>query len=135
MLRVVIDTNIVISALNFGGNPKAVLELARKNRIHNTTTPFIINEVEKVLTQKFGWQMEVTREALNDFQNFSQVVNPSETIAVISYPPDNRILECAVAGRADCIISGDHHLTDLKTYGSIKIVTPTEFLAIIDQQM
>lgn len=116
MLRVVIDTNIVISALNFGGNPKAVLELARKNRIHNTTTPFIINEVEKVLTQKFGWQMEVTREVLNDFRGFSHVVNPSETIAVISYAPDNRILECAVAGRADCIISGDHHLTDLKTY-------------------
>ncbi|MDP2046566.1 MAG: putative toxin-antitoxin system toxin component, PIN family [Deltaproteobacteria bacterium] len=112
----VIDTNIVISALNFGGNPKAVLELARKNRIHNTTTPFIINEVEKVLTQKFGWQMEVTREVLNDFRGFSHVVNPSETIAVISYAPDNRILECAVAGRADCIISGDHHLTDLKTY-------------------
>ena len=86
MLRVVIDTNIVISALNFGGNPKAVLELARKNRIHNIISPFIINEVEKVLTQKFGWQMEVTREVLNDFQNFSQVVNPSETIAVISIP-------------------------------------------------
>jgi len=135
MLRVVIDTNIVISALNFGGNPKVVLELARKNRIHNTTSPFIINEVEKVLTQKFGWQMEVTREVLNDFRGFSHVVNPSETIAVISYPPDNRILECAVAGRADCIISGDHHLTDLKAYGSIKILTPTEFLAIIDQQM
>jgi putative PIN family toxin of toxin-antitoxin system len=57
MLRVVIDTNIVISALNFGGNPKAIIELARKNRIHKTTTPFMINEVEKVLTQKFGWQI------------------------------------------------------------------------------
>ena len=135
MLRVVIDTNIVISALNFGGNPKAVLELARKNRIHNTTSPFIINEVEKVLTQKFGWQMEVTREVLNNFRGFSHVVNPSETIAVISYPPDNRILECAIAGRANFLISGDHHLTDLKTYGGIKIVTPTEFLAIIDQQV
>jgi predicted nucleic acid-binding protein len=40
-----------------------------------------------------------------------------------------------MAGRDNCIISGDHHLTDLKTYGSIKIVTPTEFLAIIDRQM
>lgn len=135
MLRVVIDTNIVISALNFGGNPKAVLELARKNRIHNITSPFIINEVEKVLTQKFGWHMEVTREVLTDFRGFSHILNPAETIAVISYPPDNRILECAMAGRAYFIISGDHHLTDLKTYGSIKIVTPAEFLAIIDQQM
>jgi len=126
----VIDTNVVVSALNFGGNPKAVLELARKNRIHNITTPFILNEVEKVLLRKFGWQMEVTREVLNDFRGFSHVVDPPETIEVITYPPDNRILEGAVAGGADYLISGDHHLTDLKTYGRIKIVTPAEFLAI-----
>ena len=80
MLRVVIDTNIVISALNFGGNPKTVLELARKNRIHNVTTPFIINEVEKVLTQKFGWQMEVTREVLNDFRGFSTLSIPRKPL-------------------------------------------------------
>jgi putative PIN family toxin of toxin-antitoxin system len=134
MLRVVIDTNIVISALNFGGNPKAVLELARRNRIQNTTSPFIINEVEKVLTQKFGWQIEVTREVLNDFRGFSHVVNPPETIAVISYSPDNRILECAVAGQTDYIISGDHHLTGLTTYNNIRIVTPTEFLRIYQQE-
>jgi hypothetical protein len=130
MLRVVIDTNVIVSALNFGGNPKAVLELARKNRIHHITSPFIIREIEKVLTQKFGWQTGVTREVLNDFQNFSHVVDPPETIVVIDYPPDNRILECAVAGEADYIVSGDRHLTDLKTYGKIKIITPTEFLAI-----
>jgi putative PIN family toxin of toxin-antitoxin system len=130
MLRVVIDTNVVVSALNFGGNPKAVLELARKHHIHNITTPFILNEVEKVLLRKFGWQMEATREVVRDFQNFSHVVDPPETLEVITYPPDNRILECAVAGGADYLISGDHHLTDLKTYGRIKIVTPAEFLAI-----
>lgn len=130
MLRVVIDTNVIISALNFGGNPKAVLELARKRHIRNTTSPFIINEIERVLTQKFGWQMEVTREVINDIQGFSHVVNPPETLAVIKNLPDNRILECAVAGEADYLISGDHHLTDLKTFGTIDIVTPTEFLAI-----
>ena len=129
-----IDTNIVISALNFGGNPKVVLELARRNRIQNTTSPFIINEVEKVLTQKFGWQIEVTREVLNDSRGFSHVVNPPETIAFISYPPDNRILECAVAGQTDYIISGDHHLTGLKTYNNMRIVTPAEFLRIYQQE-
>lgn len=134
MLRVVIDTNVIISALNFGGNPKAVLELARKRHIHNTTSPFIINEIERVLTRKFGWQMEVTREVINDIQGFSHVVNPPETIAVIKNLPDNRILECAVAGGADYLISGDHHLTDLKTFGTINIVTPTEFLAIFHHE-
>jgi uncharacterized protein len=134
MPRVVIDTNVIVSALNFGGKPKAVLELARKNRIQNITSPFIINEVEKVLTQKFGWQMEVTREIISDFQNFSCVVDPLETLEVINYPPDNRILESAVAGGAEYLISGDRHLTDLKTFGRIKIVTPTEFLAIFNHE-
>jgi putative PIN family toxin of toxin-antitoxin system len=61
MLRVVIDTNVIISALNFGGNPKAILALARRRHIRNTTSPFIINEIERVLTRKFGWQIDVTR--------------------------------------------------------------------------
>ena len=134
MLRVVIDTNIVISALNFGGNPKAVLELARRNRIRNTTSPFIINEIEKVLIQKFGWQIEMIREVLNDFRGCSHVINPPETIAVISYSPDNRILECAVAGQTDYLISGDHQFTGLKTYNNMGIVTPTEFLRIYQQE-
>jgi putative PIN family toxin of toxin-antitoxin system len=134
MLRVVIDTNVIVSALNFGGNPKAVLELARKNRIQNVTSPFILNEVEKVLTQKFRWQKDITQEIISDLCNFSQLVNPPKSLAVISYPPDNRILECAVAGEADYIVSGDRHLTDLKTYGKINILTPTEFLAIYPQE-
>jgi putative PIN family toxin of toxin-antitoxin system len=111
MLKVVIDTNVVVSALNFGGNPKVVLELARKNHLQNITSPFILNEVEKVLTRKFGWQMEATREVISDFQKASYVVDPPETLDVINYPPDNRILECALAGGAD-YLSGDHHLWD-----------------------
>ena len=130
MLRVVIDTNVIISALTFGGNPKAVLELARKKHIRNTTSPFIIEEIERVLTQKFGWQMEVAKEVINDIQGFSHEVNPPETLAAVKNLPDNRILECAVAGGADYLISGDHHLTDLKNFGTINIVTPMEFLAI-----
>jgi putative PIN family toxin of toxin-antitoxin system len=130
MLRVVIDTNVIISALNFGGNPKAVLEMARKDYIRNITSPFIINEIHRVLTRKFGWQMELTREVISDIQGFSHVVDPPETLEVIGNLPDNRILECAVAGGADYLISGDHHLTALKTYGTITIVTPAEFLAV-----
>ena len=130
MLRVVIDTNVIVSALNFGGKPKAVLELARRRYIHNTLSISLMMKGEVVLTRKFGWQMDVTREVINDIQGFSYVVTPTETIAVIKNLPDNRILECTVAGRADYLISGDHHLTDLKTFGKIKIVTPTEFLAI-----
>jgi uncharacterized protein len=130
MPRVVIDTNVIISALNFGGNPKTVLELARKSHIRNITSPFILNEIERVLTRKFGWQMDVARKVISTIQGFSHVIDPPETIAVIKNPPDNRILECAAAGGADFLISGDHHPTDLKTFRSIPIVTPRDFLGI-----
>jgi len=58
----------------------------------------------------------------------------STSIAVIAHEPDNRILECAMEGQADYIISGDKHLLDLKTYQGIKIVTLAEFLEIFEAQ-
>lgn len=133
MLRVVIDTNIIISALNFGGKPRNVLELARKKKIQNIISSYIVNEVENVLTKKFNWQKDLTQETLKDIEKFSVFVKPLQIISVISYDPDNRILECALEGQADFIISGDHHLTDLKTYQQIKIVRPVEFLEIYGQ--
>jgi putative PIN family toxin of toxin-antitoxin system len=134
MLKVIIDTNIIISALNFGGKPKDVLELARKKKIQNITSPYILNEVENVLISKFYWQKDITQETLKGFRKFSILVNPSKTISVINCEPDNRILECAVEAQADFIISGDHHLTDLNTYQQIKIIKPFDFLKIFSQQ-
>ncbi len=131
MLRAVIDTNVVVSALNFGGKPKKVLELARAGKILNITSPFILGEIQGVLVRKFRWQLATAKETVTDIQKFSYLVFPAEEIAAIDYPPDNRILECAVAGRATYIISGDHHLTSLKTFRDIKIVDPAAFLAII----
>ena len=64
----------------------------------------------------------------------SEVIEPQETLSVISYTPDNRILECAVEGQAEFIISGDHHLTDLKIYKNINIVTPSAFLMAFQQK-
>ena len=64
-------------------------------------------------------------------KTFSKTVNPKNRISVIVDDPDNRILECAEEGRADFIISGDHHLTELKKYQGIKIVAPSTFLALI----
>jgi predicted nucleic acid-binding protein len=59
-------------------------------------------------------------------------VHPQERLAIIADDPDNRILECAVAGPADFIISGDHHLLDLENYQGIKIVNPARFLEAIE---
>jgi hypothetical protein len=83
------------------------------------------------LVEKFFWPHEEDQAAEVWLKTFSKAVNPKNRIAVIVDDPDNRILECAEEGRADFIISGDHHLTDLEDYQGIKIVAPATFLALI----
>jgi uncharacterized protein len=134
VLRVVLDTNVIVSALNFGCKPKDILEMARKKLIANITSPFILDEVRAVLTGKFSWPRAVALEVVQGLREFSQVIDPQATLSVISYAPDNRILECAVEGPADFIISGDHHLTDLKIYKNITVSTPSAFLAAFRQK-
>ena len=131
MLKVVLDTNVIVSALNFAGNPAKVFDLALEGEIDNITSEPIITEVRKILIRKFSWQPAEAEDAGTLLGFFSKIVNPNRRLQVVSHEPDNRILECAVAGKADFIISADHHLTDLKNYQGIKIINATTFLDLI----
>ena len=132
MLKVVIDTNVFISAFYLPeSKPAKVVLLARRKTILNVISPPILKEAERIIKKKLLWDNSKTQGALRRIRNFSGEVHPQERLAIIADDPDNRILECAVAGQADFIISGDHHLLDLKSYQGIKIVTPARFLEII----
>lgn len=132
MLRVVLDTNIIISALNFGGTPAMVMNLAVSGEIQNITSQTILDEVEGVLVRKFLWENAPARNVCSWLIFFSELVSPKERISVIDYQPDNRILECAVEGRAKLIISGDKkHLLKLKEYQGILILSPNQFLKLL----
>jgi len=132
MLNVVLDTNVIVSGLNFPtSNPAKILLLVASGEVANFTSRHIVNETRRILADKFFWTHEEVEAAEVWLKTFSRSVNPKNRIAVIVDDPDNRILECAVEGRADLIISGDHHLTDLTNYQGIKIVTPSTFLALI----
>ena len=72
--------------------------------------------------------MPKPQSAVRPIKNFSEMVHPKERLEVIADDPDNRILECAVEGQAEFIISGDKHLLKLKAYQGIAIVTPVDFL-------
>ena len=120
MIKVVIDTNVFISAFYLPeSRPAEVVLLARRNIILNLTSPEILKEVERVLREKLFWDQAKTRSAIGQIESFSKTVRPQETLAVIADDPDNRILECALAGQANFIISGDKHLLNLKTYGGV----------------
>jgi putative PIN family toxin of toxin-antitoxin system len=132
MIKVVLDTNVIISGLNFPtSNPAQILTLVASGEVANFTSRQIINETKRILVDKFFWTDEEVEAAEGWLKTFSKSVSPQSPISIIADEPDNRILECAVEGQADFIISGDHHLTDLENYQGIKIVDPATFLALI----
>jgi len=127
--RVVADTNVYISALNFAGTADEVLALGRADVIQMFISQPILDEIERVLTRKFRWTAPRVREAARAIRGFAVLVNPSESVNVVHEDePDNRILECAIAAAADAIVTGDQHLRKLKRFRSAMIVSPREFL-------
>lgn len=130
VVRVVVDTNVYISALNFGGTADEVLMLGRAGVILVFISQPILNEVESVLLRKFKWSTSRAREAARAVRDFAVRVNAIESVNVVREDePDNRILECAVAADADVIVTGDQHLLKLRTFRNVQIMTPREFLS------
>lgn len=125
---VVVDSNVYISALVFGGIPRAVLELAEERVFTLAVSRPIQREVERILREKFGWTDERAAAACQKIWKVSSVVISGQVVTVCPDPDDNRILECAIAARVNVIVSGDHHLLDLREFEQIPIVTPRQFL-------
>ncbi len=127
MLRTVLDTNIYISAL-FGGHPEDVYRAALRGRFILLSSPAILAELATILREKFAFPEEDVRAYIKQIGQKAEVVKPKLTLRIVADEPDNRILECAVAGEADLIVSGDFDLLSLKQYEGIGIVRPIEFL-------
>ncbi len=131
MISVVCDTNVLISALIYGGNPERIILAARKGEVTLFMSPAILMELSRTLHVKFGWQEYQVREAISYFGKFCTVIKPIKRIARIQTDPsDNRVLECALEAKANYIISGDkRHLLPIKKFRDIPIVSPASFLA------
>jgi putative PIN family toxin of toxin-antitoxin system len=129
-LCVVLDTNVMISAILFGGPPKRVLEHAICGAIEMAVSLDIILEVQDVLRRpKFGFSAEATAEIIRELQEISTLTYPTKKLNVVATDPDdNRIIECAVESNASVIISGDSDLLNLGEYGKIRILSPVDFL-------
>lgn len=128
--RVVVDTNVMISAIVFGGPPRKVLEMVIGGDINCSLSFAILDELRDVLQRpKFGFSPEQILTVLDELHSICEILNPPRRIRTIKADPDdNRILECAVEARADSIISGDAHLLELGNYRGIPIMSPSDFL-------
>jgi putative PIN family toxin of toxin-antitoxin system len=128
--KVVIDTNIFISAFGWDGKPEAVLHLMEERRIVNCITSDIYAELQRVVAYpklKFSPTLQVN--ILEFVFAWSLFVQPEEIVVVVADDPDDdKFLACAIAADATAIISGDPHLLALGAYRTIPIMTPTQFL-------
>jgi uncharacterized protein len=92
-------------------------------------SPTILREVAGVLREVVHWRETDIVANLKLVAKVAEIVSPTISLRVIADDPDDdRILECALAGKADVIVSGDRHLRKLKSFGSIAIVQPSDFL-------
>lgn len=129
-MRIVADTNILISALLFGGPPEQVFLAGMRGEIQLLTSLSLLKEFEKVLKEKFKISPPLVKEIVAEVREVAEVVEVSSHLEAISYSDeDNRVLECAVDGKADFIVTGDSkHILPLKEYNGIKILSPSDFL-------
>jgi putative PIN family toxin of toxin-antitoxin system len=127
-MRIVLDSNVYISALLFGGIPELPIRLAIAGKITVLISEAILSEVKGVLSAKFRWTDKQVAGFEKEIRSLAEVIDATSVLSVVTGDAaDNRVLECAVDGSANCIITGDRHLARLKTYGSIRIVSPRQF--------
>lgn len=108
MRRVVLDSNVLISALHFGGKPEELLLLANQGGIELFVSPFILDETARILQEKLVWKETQIRAVLRLIKEVATVVDPKRMFNVIPEDEaDNHILACAVEARADFLVTGD----------------------------
>ena len=141
MIKAVYDTNVIVSGLiASSGKPYQALEAWRRGDVILLVSKPIVDEIVDVLQRPyFQEKRHITETDIagvkRSLETDAVVVSPEIRLEVVSKDPDdNRILECALAGGADCVVSGDHHLLHLKQYQGIPVVTAREFLAIVEDQ-
>ena len=132
---IVLDTNVLISAILFGGKPRIVLEKVRTGGIHCPLSPPILEELQHVLRRpKFGFSADAAFQVVEELQAICSVVFPRTSLSVVTADSDDdRVLECALEAWVDVIVSGDSHLLSLGEFRNIRIMSPADYLAELDE--
>jgi putative PIN family toxin of toxin-antitoxin system len=128
-MRVVFDTNIVVSALVFpGGQGDVALRRIIAGMEQLVVSKAILDELLDVLSRKFARDAEELAHVAVFVSELAMIVAPKRRLRVVQDDPDNRILECALAGSADAIVTGDKALLALKDFENITVVTLRSYL-------
>ncbi len=130
--RVVFDTNILFSAVGWLGNPHRCVQAARQGQCLSLTCEAILAEFAEKLRLKRGFDLTKATETTDEIRAFSRIIAIPGTLKVIAADPDDdAVLECAVVGQAQFLVSGDSHLLALGNYQGIQIVKASDFLTLL----
>ena len=135
-MTVVLDTNVVLSAILFGGKPKRVLEMALSGSIQVAISESLVKELQGVLQRpKFELSAQLVQTIVSEYASIASWIEPSEHFnVVVDDPSDNSFIDCAVAAKADYLITGDRHLLNLGTFKMIKIVSVDTFIDVLSSE-
>lgn len=133
-MRVLLDTNVVVSAILFGGVARQLLEAALTGDLGLVTSRPLLAELEAVLTRKFEIPSAMAASIRAEFEALSEVVEPIQIRRVTRTAADDLVLATAVAGAAETIITGDKELLALGRYESISVRSPREFADTLERR-
>ncbi len=128
-MKVVFDTNILVSALVFpGGRAEAALLRIIEEHDQLLLSKPILDELLGVLARKFSRDAEELARTAVLLSELALTVRPRQKLRVVKDDPDNRVLECALAGRADAIVTGDNALLELGEFRGVRVISLREYL-------
>lgn len=130
-MKVVFDTNVLVSALVFpGGRGEAALLRIVREQDELILSKAILDELLSVLARKFARDVEELARVALFLDSIGTMVRTRKRLRVVRDDPDNRILECAVAADADAIVTGDKALLELREYSGVRLITLSQYLAV-----
>ena len=129
-MRIVCDTNVIVSGMLFGGHSRAILAAVAQGRVEAFTSPALLHELREVLQRrKFRLKPEQIDAVMELVRESFTCVDSSTVFSVIADDPDDdRVLEAAHASRARVIVSGDSHLMALGAWRSVTVLSPADFV-------
>ena len=134
-MRLVLDTNVVASAMLWGGNPKRLLQARREKRVELFTNVTMLAELTDILgrrkfEKKIAASLLTIDQLVDGYAELAQVMRPTPTPRIVSDPDDDVVIGTALAARADLLVTGDRGLLDVGAYQGVRIVSVAEALGI-----
>jgi hypothetical protein len=135
-MRVVLDTNVLLSAILFGGKPRHIVEAALAGLIRVSISEPILAELKGVLQRpKFGFTPEIVQGIVSELTSIAEWVIPQTHFHLVEDDPaDNHVIDCAIAAEADYLVTGDRHLLQIEECGKTRIVNPDTFVRMLEKE-